>query len=76
MRRIRLAQTKAFEEECNLQFLKLTKDKVSKEVGKPSDTTRRSSHGSMGTLAENGVMNAKMVQVPQGVGISHRRNVQ
>ena len=59
MRRIRLAQTKAFEEECNLQFLKLTKDKVSKEVGKPSDTTRRSSHGSMGTLAENGVMNAK-----------------
>ena len=59
MRRISLAQTQAFEEECNLQFLKLPKDKVSKEVGKPSDTTRRSSHGSMGTLAESGVMDAK-----------------
>ena len=59
MRRIRLAQTKAFEEECNLQFLKLTKDRVSKEVGKTSDTTQRSSHGSMGTLAESGVMDTK-----------------
>ena len=56
MRRIRLAQTKAFEEECNLKYIKLTKDTVSKEVGKARE---RSSHGSMGTLSESPVMDAK-----------------
>ena len=56
MRRIRLAQTKAFEEECNLQYIKLTKDRVSKEVGK---TRERSSHGSTGTLSESPVMDTK-----------------
>ena len=58
LKRIRIAQRRAFEKKCNLQYLKLTKDKVSKEVGRPSDTTRRSSH-SVNTQAENGVMNAK-----------------
>ena len=56
MRRIRLAQMKAFEEECNLQFIELTKDRVSKEVGM---TRERSSHGSMGTLSKSPVMDAK-----------------
>ena len=58
LRRTRIAQRRAFEEKCNLQYLKLTKDKVNKEVGRPSDTTRRSPH-SVNTQAENGVMNAK-----------------
>ena len=57
--RIRLAQTKAYEEKYNLHYLKPTKEKVNKDVGKPSDTTRRSSHGRMDTLAESGVMDAK-----------------
>ena len=58
LRRIRIAQTRAFEEKCNLQYLKLTNDKVSKEGGKPSDTPKGNSH-STSTLAENGVMDAK-----------------
>ena len=58
LRRIRIAQRREFEKECNLQFLKLTREKASKEVGRPSETTRRSSH-SVSTLAENGVMDAK-----------------
>ena len=56
MRRIRLAQMQAFEEECNLQFIELTKDKVSKEVGR---TRERSSHRSLGTLSKSPVMDAK-----------------
>ena len=56
MRRIRLAQMKAFEEECNLQFIELTKDRVSKEVGM---TRERSSHRSLGTLSKSPVMDAK-----------------
>ena len=72
MRRIRLAQMKAFEEECNLQFIELTKDRVSKEVGM---TRERSSHRSLGTLSKSSY-GCKVVQVPQGVGIPHGRNVQ
>ena len=56
MRRIRLAQMQAFEEECNLQFLELTKERVSKEVGR---TRERSSHKSLGTLPKSPVMDAK-----------------
>ena len=56
MRRIRLAQMQAFEEECNLQFLELTKERVSKEVGR---TRERSSHRSLGTLPKSPVMDAK-----------------
>ena len=56
MTRIRLVQMKAFEEECTLQFIKLTNDRVNKEV----DMTReRSSHGSMGMLSKSPVMDAK-----------------
>ena len=56
MTRIRLAQMKAFEEECNLQFIELTKDRVSKEVGM---TRERSFHRSMGMLSKSPVMDAK-----------------
>ena len=58
LRRICIAQRRAFEEERNLQFLKLTKEKVSKEGGRSSDKTRSNSHRNS-TLAENGVMNTK-----------------
>ena len=58
LRRTRIAQRRAFEEKCNLQYLKLKKEKVSKEGERSSDTTRSNSHRNS-TLAENGFMNAK-----------------
>ena len=74
MRRIRLAQMQAFEEECNLQFLELTKERVSKEVGK---TRERISHRSLGTLPKSPVMDAKWCKFHKEWGLhTEGRNLQ